>query len=203
MTLKIDFFYELIILQGVSWPAVQQLSAQWIPPNERSKFVSSYMGSSIGLFLFYPLFGFVIQWTYCWQSVFYLTAIFGIIWYFCWQYFVYDSPNLHPRISVAEKEYIMTSICSSAKHLSQVTFFVYFTLSIIDNKNLHNIYTSPGSNTMETNFTFSTRMDDCNRTIWFIVDNFNAYDTIANIFETKLQLEHSINGNIIGIATFI
>lgn len=89
------------------------------------------MGSSIGLFLFYPLFGFVLQWTNCWQSVFYLTTIFGIVWYICWQYFVYDSPNLHPRISVAEKEYIMASICNSVKHQSQVYLITNIYLKLI------------------------------------------------------------------------
>lgn len=31
--------------QGVMWPAMHDMTAKWIPQNERSKFVSAYMGS--------------------------------------------------------------------------------------------------------------------------------------------------------------
>lgn len=34
----------LFIFQGVTWPAILPLAANWIPPNERSKFMSNMMG---------------------------------------------------------------------------------------------------------------------------------------------------------------
>jgi hypothetical protein len=33
-----------LLKQGASWPAMHNLAANWIPPNERSKFVTAYMG---------------------------------------------------------------------------------------------------------------------------------------------------------------
>lgn len=63
------------------------LTGQWIPPNERSKFVSSYLGSSIGTAIAYPFFGFIIKAT-SWEWVFHSCGIAGIIWYILWRYFV-------------------------------------------------------------------------------------------------------------------
>lgn len=62
------------------------------------------MGSAVGIVVFYPLFGFIMS-NWGWQSVFYVTGIFGAVWYAAWQYFVYDSPDEHPRIDPAEKAY--------------------------------------------------------------------------------------------------
>lgn len=88
---------------------MHHLCAQWIPPNERSKFVTAYMGSSIGIALCYPFFGWVMS-NWSWEPVFYLSAVLGTIWYAAWLYFVYDSPAQHPRIDPMELIYIQTSL---------------------------------------------------------------------------------------------
>lgn len=33
---------------GLAWPAMHNMTALWIPKNERSKFVTAYLGSSVG-----------------------------------------------------------------------------------------------------------------------------------------------------------
>jgi hypothetical protein len=33
-------------LQGATWPAIHPMTARWIPPTERSKFMSNMMGKS-------------------------------------------------------------------------------------------------------------------------------------------------------------
>lgn len=89
---------------------MNSMAAQWIPPNERSKFLSSYMGgSSIGIALFYPIFGYIIA-LLCWEWVFHLCGILGCIWYVAWVYFVYDSPAEHPRIDPQERMFIEKSL---------------------------------------------------------------------------------------------
>jgi MFS transporter, ACS family, solute carrier family 17 (sodium-dependent inorganic phosphate cotransporter), member 5 len=70
------------------------------------------MGSSIGVAITYPIFGFIIKKT-CWENIFHFCGIFGTLWYIAWLYFVYDSPEDHPRIHPKEKEYILTSLGSS------------------------------------------------------------------------------------------
>lgn len=37
-----------------------------------------------------------------------LTGIMGICWCGLWTYYVYDSPNVHPRIQPEELKYIMS-----------------------------------------------------------------------------------------------
>ncbi|XP_037049155.1 sialin [Bradysia coprophila] len=97
---------------GLAWPAMHNMTAQWIPPHERSKFVTAYLGSSVGIAVFYPIFGAVISLS-SWEYVFHLCSILGVIWYVGWLYFVFDSPEKHPRIDPDEKEYILQSLQGS------------------------------------------------------------------------------------------
>lgn len=66
---------------------MHNLTGQWIPPNERSKFVTAYLGSSIGVAIAYPIFGFIIK-ASSWEWVFHICGISGIAWYMFWLYFV-------------------------------------------------------------------------------------------------------------------
>lgn len=70
------------------------------------------MGSSIGVAITYPIFGFIMEKT-SWENVFHFCAIVGTVWYAAWLYFVYDLPELHPRIDPNEKEYILSSLGTS------------------------------------------------------------------------------------------
>lgn len=75
------------LIAGVSWPAMHQLTGRWIPPNERSKFVTAYLGSSVGVALAYPIFGFIIK-VSSWEWVYHSCGICGSIWYVFWLYYV-------------------------------------------------------------------------------------------------------------------
>uniref|UniRef100_A0A8D9FAW6 Sialin n=2 Tax=Cacopsylla melanoneura TaxID=428564 RepID=A0A8D9FAW6_9HEMI len=97
------------LIGGLAWPSMHYLVAHWIPPNERSIFMTSYLGSSFGLALSYPLCGFVID-LLGWEAAFYITGAIGVVWYLVWMYMVYDTPDQHPRISVDEKEYIQSAL---------------------------------------------------------------------------------------------
>jgi ACS family sodium-dependent inorganic phosphate cotransporter-like MFS transporter 5 len=44
-----------------------------------------------------------------WPSIFYLFGGSTLIWLAFWFFFVFDSPNDHPRITDAEKEYIRSA----------------------------------------------------------------------------------------------
>lgn len=94
---------------GVAWPAMHTMTGRWIPPNERSKFVTSYMGSSIGVATFYPVFGYVME-VSSWEWVYHLCAVVGVVWYAAWCWLVYDSPAQHPRICTVERRYIEESL---------------------------------------------------------------------------------------------
>lgn len=96
----------------MSWPAVHTMFAHWVPPHERSKFVTSYHGSAIGIAIFYPLFGYIVS-VLSWEWPYYICGIIGTTWFACWQYLAYDTPELHPRIDTVEKEFIELSLGDS------------------------------------------------------------------------------------------
>ncbi|XP_052873065.1 sialin-like [Anopheles cruzii] len=94
---------------GLAWPAMHHMAGQWIPPNERSKFVTAYLGSSVGVALNFPLFGYIIART-SWEYVYHFCGVFGTVWYVAWLYLVYDSPAEHPRIHPNERKFIESSL---------------------------------------------------------------------------------------------
>ncbi|KAK4872559.1 hypothetical protein RN001_014588 [Aquatica leii] len=107
-------------IAGACWPAMHSMTARWIPPNERSKFVTAYLGSSVGAGLTFPLCGIIID-LWGWEYVFYVSGILGTLWYAAWYFLVFDSPSEHPRISEDEKEYILSSLGGSvAKRTTSV-----------------------------------------------------------------------------------
>ncbi|XP_046990674.1 sialin-like isoform X1 [Schistocerca americana] len=105
---------------GLAWPALHSLTANWIPPNERSKFVTAYMGSSVGTALTFPLCGLLISW-FGWPSVFYTTGGIGILWFIIWWLVVYDSPAEHPYVSMKEKQLILDSLGTSVSETKAPT----------------------------------------------------------------------------------
>ncbi|XP_005176881.1 vesicular glutamate transporter 1-like [Musca domestica] len=107
------------LIMGFTWPAMHVMTGKWIPPNERSKFVTAYLGSSVGIAFFYPLFGYIMHWS-SWVWVYHFCGIFGTVWWLGWLYFVYDSPAQHPRISDSELRYIEKSLGSAVQNASAV-----------------------------------------------------------------------------------
>ena len=45
-----------------------------------------------------------------WESAFILIGCLTMTWLLCWCFFVYDSPEVHPRISRVEREYLTARI---------------------------------------------------------------------------------------------
>ncbi|XP_045469677.1 sialin [Harmonia axyridis] len=90
---------------GLTWPAMYALVGPWIPIPERSRFMSSFQGFSIGIGITYPLAGYLIA-NFGWPSVFYTTGSLGVSWCLLWYLLAFDSPETHPRISLSEQKYI-------------------------------------------------------------------------------------------------
>lgn len=96
----------------MAWPSMHVMTGIWIPKFERARFVSAYLGSSFGVAIFYPIFGYIMKAT-SWEYVFHFCTIIGFVWWLLWRYFVYDSPNEHPRIHHLERKFIQESLSSS------------------------------------------------------------------------------------------
>ncbi|XP_069692007.1 sialin isoform X2 [Periplaneta americana] len=103
------------LMLGASWPAIHPMTARWIPPTERSKFMSNMMASSLGAAITMPVCGYLIA-SLGWESVFYVTGVVGLLWSIAWFFLVFDSPAQHPRITDEERRYIENSIGSATSH---------------------------------------------------------------------------------------
>ena len=98
------------VFEGVTFPSLIAMTSRWVPPKQRSRFISrSLVGTTFGLIITYPMCGYLAA-TFGWESAFYATATITVIWFIFWCFFVYDSPEKHPRISVEERECILDEI---------------------------------------------------------------------------------------------
>ncbi len=99
---------------GLTWPSMYQIVPAWIPPTERSRFMSSFQGFSFGIGLTYPLCGFINKY-FGWRPVFYTTGTIGLLWCIMWYFLAFNTPSEHPRISPQELEYIELNVSSEIK----------------------------------------------------------------------------------------
>lgn len=92
--------------EGAALPAIHSILAKWVPKKETGKatgFVQA--GLPVGIAVTMPLATWIIQ-TWNWQTVFYSFAFIAPVWCLLWWKFGKDSPDLHPKISKEELEYI-------------------------------------------------------------------------------------------------
>ncbi|KAH8260738.1 hypothetical protein KR038_010435, partial [Drosophila bunnanda] len=104
---------------GLTWPAMYAIVGYWIPLTERSRFMSSFQGFSIGIGLTYPLCGFILS-EFGWPYVFYTTGTLGIGWCLLWYFLAYNTPREHPRITKEELNYIELNVCNEVKKWNRV-----------------------------------------------------------------------------------
>ncbi|XP_071443502.1 sialin-like isoform X2 [Hetaerina americana] len=92
--------------EGVTYPAMNYMLANWVPPNERSILGTLvYSGSQIGTVFGMALSGKVIE-NFGWENVFYLFGGLGIIFHLFWLALCYDDPKKHPFTTQEELEYL-------------------------------------------------------------------------------------------------
>uniref|UniRef100_A0A1A9ZSQ1 Major facilitator superfamily (MFS) profile domain-containing protein n=1 Tax=Glossina pallidipes TaxID=7398 RepID=A0A1A9ZSQ1_GLOPL len=112
-----DLHYTVVIVirciqgfaSGLTWPAMYAVVGYWIPLSERSRFMSSFQGFSIGIGLTYVICGFIID-NFSWRYAFFTTGSLGMLWCFLWYMLAYNTPHEHPRITNEELEYIEMNI---------------------------------------------------------------------------------------------
>ncbi|XP_076437789.1 sialin-like [Babylonia areolata] len=113
----IPYFVAVRVLEGlgegVTFPAMHAMWAQWAPIYERSTLAAiTYSGAQLGTVFAMPISGILCEHGFAggWPSVFYVFGALGCVWFVFWMALVHDSPAQHPRISDAEKHYIESSI---------------------------------------------------------------------------------------------
>jgi len=99
--------------EGVTFPSMHVLLSCWIPPMERSRAVTFvHAGTQLGTVIGMLLSGVLCDHGFAggWPSVFYVFGAAGCVWSFAWFLLCHNSPSTHPRISVAERQYIQKSM---------------------------------------------------------------------------------------------
>ncbi|GAB6019422.1 hypothetical protein CHUAL_001003 [Chamberlinius hualienensis] len=123
--INVGFFIFTRILCGlglsVFQPSLHSLIARWAPPHERSIFSAIiYSGNQFGAVIALLAAGVIDEYASDggWPWSFYVFGIVAVVWLILWVIFVYKTPDEHPWISLAEKEYIQHCLRSTmtAKH---------------------------------------------------------------------------------------
>ncbi|KAF8061417.1 PHT4 [Scenedesmus sp. PABB004] len=101
--------------EGVAMPAMNNLLSRWVPVAERSRslalvYSGMFIGSIAGLSLSPALIA-----SAGWPSVFYGFGGLGLLWYAVWRARAASTPADDPRISNAEKAYILANTSVSGK----------------------------------------------------------------------------------------
>ena len=93
------------LAEGSANPAGMKATSEWFPATERGLAGGVFnIGASVGSMLAPPLVAWAIL-THSWQAAFVFTGALGLAWVALWLWF-YKSPDRHPALSVAERDYI-------------------------------------------------------------------------------------------------
>ncbi|KAK6165938.1 hypothetical protein SNE40_022744 [Patella caerulea] len=97
------------LVMGAVDPSIQYLWSNWAPVYEKSQLTAcSFSGLSIAGITTFLVSGYLctIQLDNGWPFIFYVFGGFALLLLGPWLYFVYDSPERHPRIKLEEVKYI-------------------------------------------------------------------------------------------------
>src|SRR5580765_6251578 len=95
------------LAEGSANPAGMKATSVWFPAKERGFAGGLFnIGASVGSMLAPPLVAWAIL-VHNWQAAFVMTGVLGLAWVVLWLAF-YHSPDRHPRLSAAERDYIVS-----------------------------------------------------------------------------------------------
>uniref|UniRef100_A0AAG5DCW8 Sialin n=1 Tax=Anopheles atroparvus TaxID=41427 RepID=A0AAG5DCW8_ANOAO len=95
--------------EGVTFPCMHAIWANWAPPSERSRMTTiAFSGVFTGTVASMLLSG-VLADTLGWEWVFYILGAIGCVWFVAWMLIVKKSPETDPYITTKEKEFILAT----------------------------------------------------------------------------------------------
>jgi len=98
--------------EGITIPSLNVMLSRWVPYSERSTIGAFVLaGMQFGTVISLPLSGYLCEVPFDngWPLTFYVPGALAIIWFIFWVFLVYDGPDVHPRISDDENQYIVQS----------------------------------------------------------------------------------------------
>ncbi|KAK5646081.1 hypothetical protein RI129_004545 [Pyrocoelia pectoralis] len=98
------------LFEGVIYPGMHAVWAEWAPPLERSRLAAiGFSGSYVGAVVCMVLSPFIST-KLGWEAVFYVFGCGAVLWFLCWCKVVADSPSNDRYISDSELSYIKNSL---------------------------------------------------------------------------------------------
>ncbi|HVR02350.1 MAG TPA: MFS transporter [Polyangia bacterium] len=92
--------------EAPAYPTNAKSVSEWFPKSERAFATSIYdSGARAGSVAALPLCTWIVK-DYGWRTSFIVTGIIGVLWSVIW-YAIYRHPSEHPRVSDAERAYIL------------------------------------------------------------------------------------------------
>ncbi|XP_067009494.2 sialin [Anabrus simplex] len=95
------------VASGVLLPSANVIIAKWFTLEERPRIAGFVLSASFGGTLISMSLSGVLVDALGWSSVFYVFGGLSILFILPWCYFVYNSPEVHPRISNWERDHIV------------------------------------------------------------------------------------------------
>jgi ACS family hexuronate transporter-like MFS transporter len=120
--MSLAFFRGLLGLsEAAIFPAAIKTVSEWFPAKERTVAIGWVnTGTSLGAMIAPPLVVWCIL-TYSWQAAFIITGALGIVWAIAWL-LLYQSPDKHPKLGAAEREYILAGQEAPLKDAKRPSF---------------------------------------------------------------------------------
>ena len=90
-----------------AFPGMSRAIFSWIPLKERGLIIGlNFSGSRLGAAFALPLVAWMIS-AYGWRTSFLILGGIGVIWAVAWWWLFRDTPEIHPRLSSTERDYIL------------------------------------------------------------------------------------------------
>ncbi|MEM9885740.1 MAG: MFS transporter [Bacteroidota bacterium] len=92
-----------------AFPGMSRAIYSWMPLQERGIITGiNFSGSRLGAAFALPLVAWLIE-RYSWQTTFLILGGVGVLWALAWWLLFRDTPEEHPKIAQAEKDYIIAN----------------------------------------------------------------------------------------------
>ena len=105
--------------EGVTFPVMHSMLAEWSPPLERSRMSTYvYSGATIGTVISMAVTGEICN-HLGWESVFYIFGGIGILWFIFWSFLAFDNPARYVLLqfnSASIKYFLTRFMITSLKH---------------------------------------------------------------------------------------
>lgn len=96
------------VAEAGNWPGAAKGNAEWFPTHERAFAQGLFnSGAAVGGIIAIPAIAFMTIY-FSWQMIFIVVGLIGLLWLIPWFLIVKAPPQMHPNISDAEREYILS-----------------------------------------------------------------------------------------------